>query len=254
MNYSNMTSPPLHLSSVQTKHTVSPLSAAYLIHTRALGENSLIAELITETNGRITVVANGAKRKKSLTKSMLQPFRPLLVSWRGLGDLKTMVRLEAPTLALPLSSEFLYSGLYLNELVIRLLAKEQPHPEIYSSYHATLIALSKQQDLEICLRLFEFSLLKELGHGFTLTHDNTGHPIQPDWQYQFDQEQGLMSKVAGKYNGHHLLAIAMQDFCDKITRRQAKLLAREALAPLLGNKPLHSRQLFMRRTTIIDKI
>lgn len=225
----------------------SPLSAAYLIHSRSYGETSLIVELITETNGRIAAVANGVKRIKSTSKSILQPFRPILVAWRGNGELKTIARLESPTLALPLAGEYLYSGLYLNELLLRLLAKEVPQPQIYSAYHATLLALSKRQDIESSLRLFELSLLDELGHGFTLEHDNTGQPIEPNWQYRYQPELGLMAKIGGEYNGERLLAIAKHDFCDKITRRQAKALTRQALAPLLGHKPLHSRQLFARR-------
>jgi len=249
MNYYDKASPSSRLSSRHSKHSVSALSAAYLLHTRPLGENNLIVELITETHGRIAAVANGAKRKNSAMKSILQPFRPVLVSWRGLGDLKTIVRIESPTLALPLSREFLYSGLYLNELLLRLLGKEDPQPQIYSSYHATLIALSKQQEIETSLRLFELLLLNELGHGFTLTSDNSGYPIQTDWQYRYHPELGLMSKVGGKFSGQHLLAIANHDFCDKITRNQAKALTRQALAPLLGSKPLHSRQLFARRSS-----
>ena len=247
MNYLDKTSPSIQMPSRHSKHSVSALSAAYLLHTRPLCENSLIVELITETHGRIAAVANGAKRKNSATKSLLQPFRPVLVSWRGLGDLKTIVRIESPTLSLPLKREFLYSGLYLNELLLRLLGKEDPQPQVYSSYHATLMALAKQQDIESSLRMFELSLLGELGHGFTLTFDNTGHPIQPDWQYRYHAELGLMSKVGGKFSGQHLLAIAKHDFCDKITRNQAKALTRQALAPLLGSKPLYSRQLFARR-------
>lgn len=235
-----------------SSHAASPLSAAYLIHSRPFGETGLIVELITETHGRIAAVANGVKRKKSLTKSVYQPFRPILISWRGDGDLKTIVRVESPTLAIPLSRHYLFSGLYLNELLFRLLVKEVPQPLIYSAYHATLIALSKQQDIESSLRLFELSLIQELGHGFPLDFDNTGSPIQPDWQYRYHPEVGLMAKVGAKYDGLHLLAIAKHDFCDKITRKQAKALTREMLAPLLGSKPLYSRQLFMRTKTFSE--
>ncbi|NRA69597.1 MAG: DNA repair protein RecO [Gammaproteobacteria bacterium] len=235
-----------------SSHAASPLSAAYLIHSRPFGETGLIVELITETHGRVAAVANGVKRKKSLTKSIYQPFRPILVSWRGHGDLKTIVRVESPTLALPLSRHFLFSGLYLNELILRLLVKEVPQPQVYSAYHATLIALSRQQDIEPSLRLFELSLMQDLGHGFPLDFDNTGSRIEPDWQYRFHPEVGLMPKIGAKYNGHHLLAIAKHDFCDKITRKQAKALTREMLAPLLGSKPLYSRALFTRTKTISE--
>lgn len=238
---------PIPRPNSTSRHTTSALSSAYLIHSRPLGETSLIVELVTETNGRVAAVANGVKRKKSCSKSILQPFRPLLVSWRGSGELKTLVRLESPTLAFPLASEYLFSGIYLNELLLRLLAKEVPQPQIYSAYHATLLTLSKQQDIEASLRLFELSLLDELGHGFTLDHDNSGEPIAANWQYNYHPEQGLKAKVGGEYLGQHLLAIAKHDFCDKITRRQAKALIRQALAPLLGSKPLNSRALFGRR-------
>ncbi|MDP2560886.1 DNA repair protein RecO [Psychrobium sp. 1_MG-2023] len=226
---------------------LSPLCAAYLIHSRPFSETSLIVELITESHGRISAVAKGVKRKNNINKSTLQPFRPLLVSWRGHGDLKTLVRIDSPTLALPLSRDFLYSGLYLNELVLRLLAKEVSQPQIYSTYHATLLALSKQQDIESALRQFELTLLAELGHGFSLSHDIDGYPIVVDMGYRLIPEQGLKALINGPYQGETILNIANNHFCDKITRHQAKQLTRQALAPLLGSKPLHSRALFSRK-------
>lgn len=225
----------------------STLCAAYLLHSRPFSETSLIVELFTESHGRIAAVANGVKRKNNANKSILQPFRPLLVSWRGNGDLKTLIRIDSPTLALPLSRDFLYSGLYLNELSLRLLAKEVCQPQVYSAYHATLIALSKQNDLEVRLREFEIALLDELGHGASFSHDVDGGLLEPNWRYDYLPEQGFITRVNGQFLGQALINIAKRDYCDKITKIQAKQYTRLALAPLLGNKPLHSRALFTRR-------
>jgi len=225
---------------------LSGLCAAYLIHSRPFSETSLIVELFSETHGRIAAVAKGVKRKNNVNKSILQPFRPLLVSWKGEGDLKTLIRIDSPTLALPLSRDFLYSGLYLNELILRLLVKEAPQPQIYSAYHATLLALSKQTNLEVSLREFEIALLEELGHGSSFTHDVDGQAIEPHWHYQYLPEQGFIARIDGPFSGLALISIAKREYCDKITRHQAKLYTRQALAPLLGSKPLHSRALFTR--------
>lgn len=229
---------------------ISPLCAAYLIHSRPFSESSLIVELFTESHGRISAVANGVKRPKNVNKSLLQAFRPLLVSWRGQGDLKTLIRIDSPTLPLPLAKQYLYSGLYLNELILRLLAKEAPQPAIYSGYHATLISLSKSQDIEITLRQFELTLLEELGHGFSFTVDIDGQVIEPHWKYDLLHEQGFISRVDGKYLGESLINIAKINYCNNITRNHAKQLTRQALLPLLGTKPLHSRRLFSRSKSL----
>lgn len=228
----------------------SPLCAAYLIHSRPFSETSLIVELFTESYGRVTAVAKGAKRKNNVSKSLLQPFRPLLVSWQGQGDLKTLTRVDSPTLALPLAKNYLYSGIYLNELVMRLLAKEAHQPVVYSAYHATLMALSKGDDIELTLRLFELALLAALGHGVALLFDIDGLQIKENWRYDLLPEQGFISRVDGKFSGQSLINIANTDFCDNITRNHAKQLTRQALAPLLGNKPLHSRRLFSRSKSL----
>jgi len=224
----------------------SGLCAAYLIHSRPFSETSLIVELFCESHGRITAVAKGVKRKNNVNKSILQPFRPLLVSWQGHGDLKTLIKIDSPTLAIPLSRDFLYSGLYLNELILRLLAKEAAQPQIYSAYHATLLTLSKQQNIEIALREFEIAMLDELGHGCSFTHDVDGQKMEAHWHYHYLPEQGFVARIDGQFSGQALISIAKREYCDKITRYQAKLYTRQALAPLLGSKPLYSRALFTR--------
>ncbi len=232
---------------MRQNNEISPLCAAYLVHSRPFSESSLIVELITESHGRITAVAKGVKRKNNINKSILQLFRPLLVNWRGQGDLKTLVRIDSPTLSLPLNKTFLFSGFYLNELIIRLLTKEQPQPQIYSAYHATLIALSKELDIEESLRQFELTLINELGHGFSFLQDIDDQDIEPSCEYCLLVDQGFMAQVNGPYLGQSLINIANRNYCDKMTKQQAKQLTRQALAPLLGNKPLHSRALFARK-------
>ena len=223
------------------------LTAAYLIHARPFQESSVIAELLTESGGRVDVVAKGVKRPKSDGRGLLQPFRPLLISWRGHSSLKTLQRLESPTMPLPLTGERLFSGLYLNELLQRLLPQEMPYPQVYGGYHAALLALARGDEVEPVLRRFELTLLDALGVGFSLSHDLQGLPLEAGVRYQLLSEQGLLPVANGPLTGDALLAMAAGDYRAPATRQQAKQLSRLALKPLLGNRPLHSRALFSRR-------
>jgi len=159
------------------------LQPAYVLHQRAYRDTSAIVELFTPEHGRIGVVARGIKRPKSPWRGLLQPFQPLLVSWRGRGELKTLADVEAQGMALQLSSQPLVSGFYLNELLMRLVARFDAQLTLFGCYDASLRALAVVQDdvaLERVLRYFERDLLAALGYALVLDCEvETGRPLTP---------------------------------------------------------------------------
>src|SRR4249920_914619 len=111
---------------------------AFVLHTFAYRETSVIVEAFTANYGRVALVARGAKRPRSELRGLLQGFQPLLLSWAGQQELKTLIKAEwRGGLALPRGSALL-CGFYLNELLLKLLPREDPHPELYDEYHAAL--------------------------------------------------------------------------------------------------------------------
>lgn len=214
------------------------LEAVWVLHARPYRNSSLILEMLGQHRGRIGVVARGGRRNP-----LLQPFRPLLATLGGRGDLLTLTHVEARGAVLPLAGRALYCGLYLNELLMRLLHRHDPHPALLAPYEATLTTLaSGVPEQDVLLRHFELTLLNELGYGFSLTETADGEPLHTGQRYRFDPEQGLLPAATG-WPGDVLLAIADGNWHDA-ARRTARDLLRAALAPHLGSRPLVSRELF----------
>ncbi len=231
---------------------------AFVLHTRSFRESSLIAELLTPDHGRVGVVARGGRRGRRGGAGALQPFTLLQAEWTGRGELRTLTQAESER-AFPLAGDQLFAGLYLNELLLRLLHREGPQPEIFQSYLHTLDALLAGADLEPVLRRFELHLLADLGYGFALDHDVHGQPILSAGQYRFLADEGLMPVADGVrdggeislFLGEHLLALAAGALDDTEVRRSAKRLTRLALASHLGGRPLRSRELFRRQPSLV---
>ena len=239
---------------------------AFVLHTRSFRESSLIAELLTPDHGRVGVVARGGRRGRRGGAGALQPFTLLQAEWSGRGELRTLTQAE-PERSFLLAGERLFAGLYLNELLLRLLHRDEAQPEIFDSYLHTLDALIGGADLEPALRRFELHLLADLGYGFALDHDVNGEPIAAAGQYRFLADEGLMpvadcvrdgvrdglrdevreGRDATLFLGGHLLALAVDALDDSEVRRSAKRLTRLALASHLGGRPLRSRELFRRK-------
>jgi len=223
------------------------LNMAFVLHTRPYRETSLLVELLTYEEGRVSVIANGAKRLKSPLKSCLQMFAPLSVEYTGRHDLQTLKIAEPLKSAYTLQGKALFCGFYINELIIHLLHRHEAHTEIFELYEHTLHELSRQQDLEPALRSFEIQLLEFLGYAVNLTHDaQTQRPIAADKYYYWVQHLGLCETESGdsRYLGKHLLNMANQIFTDTQTCQTAKFLMREVIEHLLGNKTIKSRELF----------
>jgi DNA repair protein RecO (recombination protein O) len=216
---------------------------AYVLHSRPYRENSALVDFITP-QGRLRAVLRSAKGKAG---SLARPFVPLDVEFRGRGELKNVGRMEGAGIAAWLEGEALFSGLYLNELLIRLLPAEDPHPGVFEHYAATLTALAEGRALEPLLRSFEWRLLDDLGYGFALDADVNGEPLAADGMYRLQVDAGLERVYLlqpGLFQGAELLAMAEADWTAPGALSAAKRLMRQALAVHLGGKPLVSRELF----------
>lgn len=231
---------------------------AYILHKRPFRETSVLVDLFCRDRGRIRAVARGARSKRGNKQLSLEPFAPTIISWRGKTDLKTLIRAEMAGPANPaLSGQHLYLGLYVNELLMRLLAEGDAHEYLYQCYEQLLRqlsggSLSAGEELEPLLREFELSLLEEIGYGLALTTNAVnGDPIRADVWYRLIQNEGLAkvsefstAKQGELFLGAHLLSIAERNYAEIEVRRCAKRLLRQALAHHLGSKPLQSREFF----------
>ncbi|WP_227319186.1 DNA repair protein RecO [Cedecea davisae] len=222
---------------------------AFVLHSRPWSETSLLLDLFSEESGRIRLIAKGARSKRSNLKGALQPFTPLLVRWGGRGEVKTLRSAEAVSLALPLSGISLYSGLYVNELVARVLEQETRFSELFFDYLHCIQALAGTIGTpEPALRRFELALLGHLGYGVDFLHcAGSGEEVSDTMTYTYREEKGFIASVVighNSFTGRHLRALAEREFPDGDTLRAAKRFTRMALKPYLQGKPLKSRELF----------
>ncbi|MFL9609018.1 DNA repair protein RecO [Methylobacillus sp. Pita2] len=225
----------------------------YVLHTYPFKETSLVVELFSREFGRVAAVAKGARRPRSAMRGMLQAFQPLQATWSGKAELKNLHSMEWGAGLLLLRGEALMCGFYLNELLLRLLPREDGHDALFDYYCQTLRILTQDQvPPATTLRRFELKMLQELGYAVPLEHDDAGNAIQAEYVYSYVAEQGAArtSQHAAPANGvqlsgRTLLAMAQDDYSDALTQQQSKQLMRTLLAHYLGDKPLHTRQLLM---------
>jgi DNA repair protein RecO (recombination protein O) len=222
------------------------LQPAFVLHQRAYRETSLLLDVLTKDYGKISLVAKGVRKKNSSLRAILQPFIPLLVSYLGKGELKTLVSAETSHVPQVLRGDCLLSGFYLNELLSQVLLKEDPHRELYTIYENTLLELQSGILREGILRLFEKKLLHELGYGLQLKTDFVdGKDVQPELLYQFSPGEGFtQTKDVSGFSGKCLMALDNDELEDPHVLREIKRLMRMAIYTLLGIKQLNSRKLF----------
>ncbi len=223
------------------------LQPAYILHSRPYSETSLIVDFLSRDHGLVSGVLKGARRK-SKSRVPVQLFTSLMVSWSGKSELKSVTHFETTGLNWALPGLHMFAGLYVNEILERLLQPGFPHPEIYAAYKAVLASLRDDNDMEVTLRRFEFLLLEELGYGIDWRHAaDTGLTIDDELFYRFDPESGFVTDLPPKttlFSGRIVRNIADGDYADAMVRQAAKRIARLALAPHLGSKPIKSRELF----------
>jgi DNA repair protein RecO (recombination protein O) len=228
---------------------------AYVLHRRPYRETSFLVDFFTQEQGIITAVCRGVRRSKNTLG--LECFHPFWIEYVNRPNLATLYQWELaePSLS-ALQGARLYCGLYINELLIKLLGRHDPYPEMYVMYQNTLQKLSQEGEFEEALRLFELYLLGETGYGICLEKEVEGHlPILEDKFYYYRPGVGFTlanqvfssSKPPFIFEGKTIKAIAEENFTEKETLKEAKRLIRLTLEALLEKQgPLKSRSLFLR--------
>ena len=223
--------------------------AVYVLHTYPFKETSLVVELFSQQFGRIAAVAKGARRPHSAMRGMLQSFQMLSGAWSGKNELKTLHSLDWNAGLSLLKGEALMCGFYMNELLLRLLPREDAHENLFEYYANALQTLSNGADLATTLRRFELKLLQEMGYAVPLLQDENDAEILADKTYRYEAEYGACALSATKngvqLSGKTMLDMARDDYADSATQNQSKQLMRYLLAHYLGDKPLHTRQLLI---------
>jgi DNA repair protein RecO (recombination protein O) len=219
---------------------------AFVLHSYPFRETSLVLEVFSREHGRLPLVARGARRPRSALRGLLMSFQPLTLSWFGKNELRTLHSAEWQGGQPQLQGKALLCGLYLNELLLNLMARDDPHERLFDYYQQTLQRLAHEQDHAATLRCFEKHMLQELGYALLLEHEaDSGKLIASDVHYRYvvergalrDTEQGL--PVLGKT----LQDMAADDYSDAVSAQQSKQLMRMLLNHHLAGKTLHTREL-----------
>lgn len=224
--------------------------AVYILHTYPYRETSLVVEMFSHTFGRVAAIAKGARRPRSLMRGMLQSFQPLVATWSGKSELRNLHGVEWRGGLHMLHGQGLICGFYLNELMLRLLPREDAHETLFEHYEQALRTLVKNEPHAIVLRQFEIVLLQELGYALQLTHEaDNGPEIDANANYTFIPDHGAVRANADQsgvqLRGKTLLDMAQGDYADALTQQQSKQLMRALISHYLGEKPLHTRQLLI---------
>ena len=230
------------------------LESGFVLHQRPDRNTSQLLECVTAEHGRVGLVARGSRRGASPQRAVLQPFVPLRLSWIRRGDLGRLTQVEASGPALELTGQQrLLAGYYASELLLRLTARGDPNPEVFSCYSRCLAQLADTESAARPLRLYELDLLRALGYGLELdAESDTGRPLRDGSTYVFELEGGL--KVVSSdalrsaddevYSGRELISLREQLLEDDAALRAAQRLLGRALRAHLGDRPLRSRLVF----------
>ncbi len=222
----------------------------YVLHTYAFRETSLVVEAFTRLHGRVAMVARGAKRARSALRASIMAFQPLGLSWSGRGELRLLLRAEWQGGQPRLQGRALLCGFYLNELLLKLLPREDAHEKLFLDYQVALARLAGEPRPGAVLRRFEKALLRELGYAMSLDRDSaSGGQIDPLRSYAYEPERGPVEVNGSAHTGlvlagQTLLDLVRDDYSDPRTLQQAKALMRLLIGHRLEQKPLNSRRIF----------
>lgn len=222
----------------------------FVLHARAWRETSLLLEVLSRDHGRVGLVARGVRSTRSRTsRSLLQPLTPLSMSWSGAGELATLSAAEAVGAPLLLSGEPLLCALYLNELITRLLPRNDALPQLFNDYVEALTRLAQAHAPAWTLRRFERDLLGHLGYGVVLDSEaGSGAPLQADGSYAYRADAGPVPwhGVADglRVRGSALLALAFDEAPDAADMQTLRRLMRALIAHHLDGPPLRAWSMF----------
>ena len=227
-------------------HAAVDLQPGWILHRRPFRDSSEIHEVFTRDFGRVGLISRGSRRGRR--RLPLEPFVPLLVSWRGRGELYTLTGAEVRGAAVRVPAERLMSLFYLNELVLRLVSRLDPHPGLFGHYEQAVGAIAAGEPESASLRYFERDLLAELGLGLCLEVTADGHEaVDPSGRYEYVLEQGPRRVAPGRdegliLSGATLQALAAGRLETPSALAEARRLTRAALGLYLGDRPLRTRE------------
>ncbi|NND81497.1 MAG: DNA repair protein RecO [Gammaproteobacteria bacterium] len=240
---------------------------AYVLLNRPYSESSFIVEVFSRDYGRLALMAKGARRLKSRYKGVLQPFQPTLISWTGKGELPTLTSAEVDLTHYrfnlhELRGDALVCGFYVNELLVNLLHRHDPHAALFDQYRQTISRLANDQheghEADLygrCLREFETRIIKEAGYAVNFEFESDGKtPIHADRVYLFTPGAGFSAASGAPANAisGRIIRAAHGDAADQTPLNaselsQSKHLMRDILNQTLGYKAVTSRELFFPR-------
>jgi DNA repair protein RecO (recombination protein O) len=220
----------------------------YVLHTYPYKETSLIVELFTRRFGRVALLARGARRPRSAMRGVLLSFHPLRLNWSVSAELGNLMAAEWAGALQPLAGRGLMCGFYLNELILRLLPREDPHEALFDAYGEALARLSAGEPFPAVLRSFEKRLLAELGYAPLFDREaQSGAPIEPTGSYVYEPDRGPVRASHGDLviSGRTLLDLAADDYSRSETRDEARYLMRALIGQRLHGQILHTRSVLM---------
>ncbi len=224
------------------------LEPAFLLHQKQWRDSSRIVDFLTRDHGRVTLFAKGVRRAGSHWQAVLLPFGPLVISWSGSGDGGTLTGAEVGTRPVPVAPSCLMSAFYLNELVLKLLGREDSHPDVHDAYALALAALASPADEHRGLRLFEKRLLEAIGVGLDYAHlVDGGARVEPDRYYHVNPARGVTAEAADPFlpsvcRGADLLSLGGEDLSTPASVAVARRVLRAAINTALDGKELSSRR------------
>jgi DNA repair protein RecO (recombination protein O) len=242
--------PPVRRSRSHEKDTRIANQPAFVLHSYPYKETSLIVDVFSRDYGRVALVAKGAKRPHSKLRGVLQTFQPLSLGWSGKSEVRTLTSAEWLGGLLPLEKSALLCGFYLNELLVKFVARDDPHRPLFDHYVEALNRLAHEETAAIVLRRFELALLKETGFAGNIGLDaENREPVTADAWYVVDPERGPRparpADTSPRVSGKTLLDMQRGDYTDAATQTQSKFLMRFLLAHHLGGVPLNTRQILL---------
>jgi DNA repair protein RecO (recombination protein O) len=221
------------------------LAPGYILHHRPYRDTSRILEVLTRDHGRLTLFARGVRGPKPRFGGVLQPFDLLLLSFHTGREAGQLTAAESAEGAPPLPAGSLMAGFYLNELLLKLTARQDPVPEVFEDYRRALEAL-RGGGLEAVLRVFEKRLLEAVGYGVDLTSEaRTGKAVEAEGFYRFQASEGVVparERDADAVLGSSLFALAREELRERRELEDARRVLKGALAERLEGKELTTRR------------